>query len=619
MTPDSGTISSKRRTLKRITIRIAGDSGDGIQLTGGQFTNSTAIAGNDLATFPDFPAEIRAPAGTLPGVSGFQIQFSSEDIHTPGDRPDVLVAFNPAALKVNVRDLLPNSVIIVNTDEFGETDLRKANCTTNPLEDGSLDGYRVYKVPLTSLTVKALEDSPLTHKEKERAKNFFALGILLFMYNRPMEPIIKEIQRKFAKKPEVAEANIRVLKAGWNYAETTEVFQGEVYEVPPAKLPPGRYRNISGNVAIAYGIVAASIKSGLPVLYTAYPITPASDILHEISTHKQFGIMTFQAEDEIAAAAAAVGASFAGALGVTVSSGPGISLKTEAVNLAVMAELPLVIVDVQRGGPSTGLPTKTEQADLLLVMFGRNSESPVAVIAAQTPGDCFYAIYEACRIAIKYMTPVYVLSDGYLANGAEPWPIPDVDKLPPIEVRFRTDPKDFYPYLRDPRTLARPWTRPGTPGLEHRIGGLEKSDKYGSVSYDPDNHDFMVKTRAQKVARIAQDIPDLEAFGPSNAKLLVCGWGGTYGHIRAAVEECQSRGLPVARAHFRWINPMPANTGAVLSRFERVLVPELNLGQLRMLLRSRFMVDASGLNKVAGQPFKVAEIVEAIERELETM
>lgn len=619
MTPDSGTVSSKRQTLKKITIRLAGDSGDGIQLSGGQFTNSTAIAGNDFATFPDFPAEIRAPAGTLPGVSGFQIQFSSEDIHTPGDRPDVLVAFNPAALRVNVRDLPQNGVILVNTDEFGETDLKKANCATNPLEDGSLDKYRIYKVPLTSLTIKALEESPLTHKEKERSKNFFALGILFFMYNRPMDPIIKEIQKKFAKKPEVSEANIKVLKAGWNYAETTEMFQGHYYEIPPAKLPPGKYRNISGNVAMAYGVVAAGKKSGLPVFYTAYPITPASDILHEISMHKHFGIMTFQAEDEIAAAAAAVGASFAGALGVTVSSGPGMSLKTEAINLAVMTELPLVILDIQRGGPSTGLPTKTEQADLLMVLFGRNSESPVAVVAAQTPGDCFYAAYEACRMAIKYMTPVYVLSDGYLANGAEPWLIPDVDKLPAIEVKFRTDPKEFFPYLRDPQTLARPWARPGTPGLEHRIGGLEKSDKYGNVSYDPENHDFMVKTRAQKVARMAQDLPDLEVFGPENAKLLVCGWGGTYGHIRAAVEECQRRGLPVARAHFRWLNPMPANTGAVLSRFERVLVPELNLGQLRMLLRSKFMVDASGLNKVAGQPFKVGEIIEAIQRELETM
>lgn len=618
MTPDSGTVSSKRQTLKKITIRLAGDSGDGIQLTGGQFTNSTAIAGNDFATFPDFPAEIRAPAGTLPGVSGFQIQFSSEDIHTPGDRPDVLVALNPAALKVNVGDLPQNGVIIVNTDEFGETDLKKANCATNPLEDGSLDKYRVYKVPLTSLTIKALEGSPLTHKEKERAKNFFALGILFFMYNRPMDPIVREIQKKFAKKADVADANIKALKAGWNYAETTEIFQGR-YEIPPAKLPPGKYRNISGNVAIAYGVVAAGKKSGLPVFYTAYPITPASDILHEISMHKHFGIMTFQAEDEIAAAAAAVGASFAGALGVTVSSGPGMSLKTEAINLAVMTELPLVILDIQRGGPSTGLPTKTEQADLLMVLFGRNSESPVAVVAAQTPGDCFYAAYEGCRIAVKYMTPVYVLSDGYLANGSEPWLIPDVDKLPPIEVKFRTDPKDFFPYLRDPQTLARPWAKPGTPGLEHRIGGLEKSDKYGNVSYDPENHDFMVKTRAQKVARIAQDLPDLEVFGPENARLLVCGWGGTYGHIRAAVEECQRRGLPVARAHFRWLNPMPANTGAVLSRFERVLVPELNLGQLRMLLRSKFMVDASGLNKVAGQPFKVAEIIEAIQRELETM
>jgi 2-oxoglutarate ferredoxin oxidoreductase subunit alpha len=609
-------VKHTRETLKRVTIRLAGDSGDGIQLTGGQFTNTTAMAGNDLATFPDFPAEIRAPAGTLPGVSGFQIQFSSEDIHTPGDRPDVLVAFNPAALKVNLKDLPANGVLIINTDEFEEGDLRKAGYAKSPLEDGSLDRWRVYKIPLITLTIRALEDSPLTHKEKERAKNFFAVGLMCWLYSRPVDQLVKDIQRKFSKKPDVMNANIRALQAGYNYADTTEIFQVQ-YEVPPAPLPPGKYRNISGNVALAMGLVAASKKCGLPLFYAGYPITPASDVLHELSMYKHFGVITFQAEDEIAAACAAIGASFAGLLAVTGSSGPGISLKSESVNLAVMTELPLVICDIQRGGPSTGLPTKTEQADIYQTMFGRNSESPVAIVAAQTPSDCFDMALWAARIATTYMTPVYLLTDGYLANGSEPWLIPDLDKMPDFPVTFQTDPDGFHPYLRDERTLGRPWTKPGTPGLEHRIGGIEKSHIYGHVSYDPDNHDFMVKLRAQKIARIAQDIPPLEVHGPGDAKVLVLGWGGTYGHIRAAVEECQRRGWPVARAHTRFINPFPMNMGEVVSRYDRVLIPELNMGQLRMLIRSRFLVDAAGLNKIAGQPFKVHEIVDAVQQELE--
>lgn len=601
-----------------MTIRFAGDSGDGVQLTGNQFTNTTAVAGNDLATFPDFPAEIRAPAGTLPGVSGFQVQFASGEIYTPGDRPDVLIAFNPAGLKVNVRDLPQNGVIIANQDEFKEANLRKAGYETNPLEDGSLSKYRVYKVPVTSLTVKALESSPLSNADKELCKNFFCLGMMYWLYSRPLEPTENFLRAKFLKKPDVMHANITALRAGYNFAETTEIFQAH-YEVPPAALAPGTYRNVMGNTALSLGLIVASQKCGLPLVYCGYPITPASTILHELAPYKNFGVITFQAEDEIAAVTAAIGASFAGALGVTGSSGPGIALKAEAVNLAVMTELPLVIINIQRAGPSTGMPTKTEQADLLQALFGRNSESPVCVLAPQSPGDCFGIALEAVRLAIKYMTPVYVLSDGYLANGSEPWKIPDLDRIPPIEVRFRTEREGFAPYLRDPETLGRPWVKPGTPGLEHRIGGIEKSHIHGNVSYDPDNHDFMIKLRAQKVARIAQDIPPVEAVGPEDARLLVLGWGGTYGHIRAAVEACQQKGLKVARTHLRHLSPLPMNLGALLSRFERVLIPEINLGQLRMLVRARFLVDASGLNKVSGQPFKVAEIIEAIERELETM
>jgi 2-oxoglutarate ferredoxin oxidoreductase subunit alpha len=607
-----------REAISKITIRFAGDSGDGIQLTGGQFTNTSALAGNDLATFPDYPAEIRAPAGTLPGVSGFQIQFSSLDIHTPGDRPDVLVAFNPAALKVNLPDLPTNGVIIVNTDEFEEVDLKKANYSVSPLKDRSLAAYRIYEVPLITVTLRALEDVNLTHKEKERCKNFFALGMMYWLYNRPLEPTLNWINSKFKKTPIVAEANSKALKAGYNYAETTEIFQTS-YEVPAAQLPPGRYKNISGNSALALGLVAAAQKSGLQMLYASYPITPASDILHELSMYKNFGMMTFQAEDEIAAMNAAIGASFAGGIGVTGTSGPGFALKAEAVNLAVMTELPVVICDIQRAGPSTGMPTKTEQGDLLQAMFGRNSESPVCILAPARPSECFDLAITAVRFAIKYMTPVVILSDGYLANGAEPWLIPNLDSIPQIDVKFAQPGEKYYPYLRDDVTLSRKWAKPGVPGLEHRIGGIEKSHIYGNVCYEPDNHDFMCKIRAQKIARIAQDIPELKVHGPENARLLVLGWGSTYGPIRQAVEDMQSRGLPVARAHLRYLNPFPSNLGAVLSRYERVLIPEINLGQLRLLVRARYLIDASGLNRVSGQPFKVIEIIQSIEKELETM
>jgi 2-oxoglutarate ferredoxin oxidoreductase subunit alpha len=611
----------KRETLEKVTIRFAGDSGDGMQLIGGHFTNTTAVLGNDLATFPDFPAEIRAPAGSLPGVSGFQIQFSSQDIHTPGDRPDVLVAFNPAALKVNLGDMPPNSVVIVNTNNFGEIDLKKANCKTNPLEDGTLDKYQTIKVPIGDLTMKALESIKFAEKDKpkkERNKNLFALGILYWLYNRPLETTMKALEAELGKKkpdgPLLAQAAQMALKAGHAYAEATELFRSQ-YTVAPARYEPGTYRNISGNTAVAIGLVTASKLAGLQLFYGSYPITPASTILEELSRHRAFGVKTFQAEDEIAAVTAAIGASYAGALGVTGTSGPGVALKSEAINLAVMVELPLVIVDIQRGGPSTGLPTKTEQADLLQAMFGRNSESPVAVLAPATPAECFDMAINAARIAVKYMCPVFLLSDGYLANGAEPWKIPDPASLPKIDVRFRKDPEGFAPYLRNEVTLARDWAIPGTPGLEHRIGGIEKSHIYGNVNYDPENHDFMCRIRAAKIQRIVQDVPDLKVHGPDDATALVIGWGSTYGAIRAAVEECQRRGQKVARAHLRYLNPFPANLGKVLSRFKKVLVPEMNLGQLLFLLRSKFLVDAKGINKVQGKPFRVAELIEVIEKE----
>ncbi len=597
--------------LETVTIRFAGDSGDGMQLTGTQFTATSAIIGNDISTLPDFPAEIRAPLGSLPGVSGYQLNFSSHDIRTPGDEPDVLVAMNPAALKVNIKDLVPGGILVVNTDAFVEANLKKAGYEKNPLEDDSLSGYRVFKLPITKLTLGALEEVKLPHKQLERCKNFYALGLMYWLFDRPLQPTLDWIDDKFAKMPEVGLANKLAVRAAYNYADTTEIFTSH-YHVGKAKIKPGKYRNIMGNEATALGFVAASQLSGLPLFYGSYPITPASDILHELSRHKNFGVKTFQAEDEIAAIGAAIGAAFAGNLGLTGTSGPGLALKSEFIGLAVMTELPIVIVNVQRGGPSTGLPTKTEQADLLQAMFGRNGECPVAIVAPATPAECFHMAIEASRIALTYMAPVLYLSDGYLGNGSEPWEIPSVESLPKIEVKFRTDPKGFFPYLRDERTLARPWAIPGTPGLEHRIGGLEKAHIKGNVNYDPDNHDFMVRLRAEKVERIAQDIPPVEVFGQPKGKVLVLGWGSTYGSITTAVEQLQSKGASVSSAHLRYLNPFPRDLGEVLSRFGTVLIPELNLGQLALLVRAKYLVDAISFSKVKGKPFKVSELVNKI-------
>jgi 2-oxoglutarate/2-oxoacid ferredoxin oxidoreductase subunit alpha len=601
------------QTLDSVVIRFAGDSGDGMQLTGNQFTSTSAAFGNDLATLPDFPAEIRAPAGTLPGVSGFQIHFSSADISTPGDSPDVLVAMNPAALKVNLKDVKPNGVVIVNTNAFAPQDLKKAGYETNPLEDRSLEGYRLFKVELTRLTRLALEKTGLDTRTIDRCKNFYALGIMYWLYGRPMDSTLRWIEEKFAKQPTLMEANVLALKAGHTFGEATELFSVS-YSVPPARLRPGRYRNISGNSALSLGLIAASEKSGIPLFLGSYPITPASDILHELAHHKNFGVITFQAEDEIAAIGAAIGASFAGNLGVTTTSGPGVALKTEMIGLATMAELPLVICNIQRGGPATGLPTKTEQADLFQALFGRNSEAPVPVVAAATPSDCFEAAYEACRIAVAFMTPVFLLSDGYLANGAEPWRLPDLARLAPITVRFRTDPDGFRPYSRDPETLARPWAIPGTPGLEHRIGGIEKEDGTGNVSYDPLNHERMVRLRAEKVERIARTLPPQTVEGDPDGGILIVGWGSTYGAIRAAVEKLRSKGRArVGHLHLRYLNPLPKEIGEILPRFGRVLVPEMNMGQLLWVLRARFLVDAIGLNKIQGRPFAEGEIIAKVE------
>jgi 2-oxoglutarate ferredoxin oxidoreductase subunit alpha len=606
--------TKQREALQEVVVRIAGDSGDGSQIVGDQFTNTTAVLGNDLATLPDFPAEIRAPAGTLPGVSGFQIHFSSTDIYTPGDQPDVLVAFNPAALKTNLKDLPPNGILIVDTDAFEPRNLQKAGYASNPLEDGSLRKYRLFAVPLTTLTVKALEPlAQLTHKEKTRCKNFFALGMMYWLFSRDMQYGLRLIAEKYKKRPEYVEANSIALKAGYAYCDASEIFQTR-YEVPPAPAAPGIYKNVSGNEALALGLVAATQRAGVTLFYGSYPITPASGVLEELARHKNFGVVTFQAEDEIAAVGAAIGASFGGSLGVTGTSGPGLALKTEAIGLAVMTELPLVVLDIQRAGPSTGMPTKTEQADLLQAMFGRNGDAPVAVLAPATPADCFAIAFEAVRIAIKYMVPVFVLSDGYIANGAEPWKLPrSLDDLPEIPVHFRTEKEGFAPYLRDAATLARPWVRPGTPGLQHRIGGLEKEDVTGNISYDPDNHQRMTSLRAEKVQRIVQDVPDLAVFGPKRGKLLVVGWGGTYGAIHSAVRRANAQGLSVAQVHLRHLNPFPANLGDILGNYERVLVPELNTGQLRMLLRARYLVDAQGYNKVQGMPFKVRELLARIQ------
>jgi len=600
--------------LETVVVRFAGDSGDGMQVTGEQFTNTTAIIGNDLATLPDFPAEIRAPAGTVAGVSGFQIHFASDEIFTPGDQPDVLVAMNPAALKANLRDLPPNAALIVDTDAFDERNLQKAGCKTNPIEDGSLAKYRVFPVPLTSLTLKALEASPLTFKEKERCKNFFALGMMYWLFSRGIDRWIENIRRRFGKKgPQYAEANVVALRAGYAYCEASEAFQTR-YEIPPAPSAPGTYRNIAGNEAMALGFVAASVRAKTPIFYGSYPITPASSLLEALASYKNFGITTFQAEDEIAAVCSAIGASFGGSIGITGTSGPGVALKTEGIGLAVMVELPLVVVNVQRAGPSTGMPTKTEQADLFQAVLGRNGEAPVAVVAPATPSDCFGMAMEAVRLAVGYMVPVFLLSDGYIANGAEPWRLPrSIEELPRIPVTYRTDPKNFGAYARDDRTLARPWVRPGTPGLEHRIGGIEKQDGTGNISYDPDNHQRMTNLRAEKVARIAQDIPEQEVFGPKRGRLLVVGWGSTYGAIHSAVRRAQADGLAVAQAHVRYLNPFPRNFEAVLRSYDRVLVPELNMGQLRTLIRARYLVDAEGLNKVQGTPFKVREIVTRIQ------
>lgn len=594
-------------------IRFAGDSGDGIQITGNQFTSTSAAFGNDIASFPDFPAEIRAPRGTLPGVSGFQLHFASHDIYTPGDDVDALVAFNPAALRVNVGDLRPNGVLIVNSDDFGERDLAKAGYAENPLEDGSLGGFRLFAVPITTLTRRALEGSELSAKEVDRCKNFFALGMAYWLYERPLGPTQAWIDEKFAKKPAIAAANQVALKAGHAYCDATEVFQ-ERYEVPAAVVAPGKYRHVDGNSALAMGLVAASVQAETPLFYGSYPITPASDILHALSAHRHFGVTTFQAEDEIAAVTASIGASFAGHIGVTGTSGPGLALKMEAIGLAVMAELPLVVVCVQRGGPSTGLPTKTEQADLLFSLFGRNSESPVGVVAPRTPGDCFHAAFEATEAAIRHLMPVIVLSDGYLANGAEPWLIPEAETLPKIRVTHPADPEGFQPYRRDPETLARPWAIPGTPGLEHRLGGLEKADVTGHVSYDPENHEQMCRLRQAKVDRIARFLPPTEIDGDAEGgDVLVVGWGSTHGAITSAVHDARRRGQSVSAVHLRWLNPLPTDLGDVLGRFRRVLVPELNHGQLRLLLRARYLIDAVGLNKVQGRPFTRTEITDAID------
>ena len=607
-------------SLHRVVIRFAGDSGDGMQLTGDRFTSETAGLGNDLSTLPDFPAEIRAPAGTVPGVSAFQLAFADHDITTPGDDPNVLVAMNPAALKANIHDLPRGADLIVNTDEFTKRNLEKVGYSANPIEDGSLDQYNVHAVALTSQTVEALKEFDLTKKEAERAKNMYALGLLSWLYSRGADGTRAFLKQKFASKPEILAANLAAFEAGWSFGETTESFSVQ-YEVAPAALPAGVYRNVTGNPALAFGLITASQRSGLPLFLGSYPITPASDILHELAKNHWFGVMTFQAEDEIAGIGAAIGASYGGALAVTTTSGPGIALKSESIGLAVSLELPLIIVDVQRGGPSTGLPTKTEQSDLLQAMFGRNGESPVPIVAPQSPSDCFYAAMEAARIAVEYRTPVFLLSDGYLANGSEPWLIPDVDTLPVIEPNFATGPnhvgddgaEEFWPYLREPDTLARPWAVPGTKGLEHRIGGLEKADGTGAISYDPANHDRMVRLRQAKVDAIADTIPDLEVDDPSgDARILVLGWGSTFGPIGAACEITRRTGIKVAQAHLRHLNPFPRNLGDVLRSYQQVLVPEMNLGQLSMLLRAKYLVDIVGINQVRGMPFKSTELVEAI-------
>jgi 2-oxoglutarate ferredoxin oxidoreductase subunit alpha len=615
MTLETKPLDPELQELDRVTIRFAGDSGDGMQLTGTQFTRNAAVYGNDISTLPDFPAEIRAPAGSLPGVSGFQISFSSSDIHTPGDQPDVLVAMNPAALKTNVGDLPAGGALIVNSDAFTQANLNKAGYTSNPLTDGTLKQYALFEIPISTLNERSLDGLDMTSKQKDLTKNFFALGIMFWLYGRDSDGTVRWIDEKFGKRPVVAEANKRALKAGYAFGETTEIFHTH-YRVAPAKLAPGTYRNITGNEATALGMLAASKLAGRPLFYGSYPITPASDILHQLSGYKNFGVKTFQAEDEIAAIGAAIGASYGGAMGMTASSGPGIALKSEALGLAIMVELPLVVIDVQRAGPSTGMPTKTEQADLLQVMFGRNSDSPLPVVAPATPGECFDMAIESWRLALKYVTPVVYLSDAFLATGAEPWQIPSVADLPDISVENWTDKETFHPYDRDPVTLARKWAIPGTPGLEHRIGGLEKADITGNVSYDPDNHHRMQLLRQAKVARIADDIPPLDVFGPERGDLLILGWGSTYGAIRSAVERLHTQGRSVAHAHMRHLNPFPANTEKVLRSYRKVLLPEVNLGQLLLLVRGQFLIDVEGYNRVRGKPFTIAEITVQAEKML---
>ncbi len=597
-------------TLPQVVIRFAGDSGDGMQLVGDRFTELSAMFGNDLATLPDFPAEIRAPAGTIAGVSAFQVHISDHDIVTPGDTPNVLVAMNPAALKANLRDLAPGSTLLINADTFEQRNLDKAGYAQNPLNDGSLAAFRVYEIPMTSITVEATKPLGVKPRDAERSKNFFALGLICWMYTRPTEPLVDWIKKRFASRPEVFEANVAAFRAGFNFGETAELFD-HAFEIKPAPLPPGEYRQITGNVALSYGLVAAAQAAKLPLFYASYPITPASDILHELSKLKNFGVKTLQAEDEISAAGIAIGAAFAGNLAITGTSGPGVDLKSEAVGLAVSLELPMIVIDVQRGGPSTGLPTKTEQADLLLAMYGRHGEAPLPIVAASSPSDCFAAAFEAARIAIKYRTPVMLLTDGYLANGAEPWVLPDVDALPDISVPFATEPNhgdEFWPYLRDPETLARPWAIPGTPGLMHRVGGIEKEDGTGNISYDPENHDRMTRLRAAKVAGIANDIPLVDVDDPGGADFLVLSWGGTWGATTEATRRIRLRGKLIAHAHLRHLNPFPRDLGEVLHRYSKVLVPELNLGQLSKLVRAEFLVDAQSYTRVAGVPFHAAEI-----------
>jgi len=606
------------RKIRGAVVRFCGDSGDGMQVTGSQFTATAAIVGNDLATFPDFPAEIRAPAGTLYGVSGFQINFSSEDVFTPGDAPDVLVAMNPAALKTNLKDLRAGGLLIVNSGAFNTQNLKKANYETNPLEDGSLSAFRLIQIDISKNTLASVEGSGLSTKEAGRCKNFWTLGLMYWIYGRPMEPTIRWIEDKYKKRPDVAQANILALKAGHAFGETLEISHDH-YEVPAAPVEKGEYCNISGNTATAWGFIAATELGEIPLVLGSYPITPASDVLHELSRFKHYAVTTIQAEDEIAAVCAAIGASYAGSLGITSTSGPGLALKMEAIGLAVAVELPLVILDVQRAGPSTGMPTKTEQADLLQAVYGRNSEAPVCVLAASTPGDCFYMAIEACRIATKFMMPVILLTDGYLANGAEPWKIPKVADLPRFPVKFRTDPEGFHPFLRDPTTLARNWAIPGTPGLTHRIGGIEKDFDSGHISYDPKNHEKMSRTRAAKVANVANDVPEQKiAVGADSGKLLVLGWGSTYGAIHEAVRRCRARGLDVSHAHVKYMNPMPRNLGDLLARFDRVLIPEMNMGQLVQLIRSRYLVPAESMPKIQGQPFRIDEVEERIRQMMES-